>query len=41
MLNTFSDSTAIRRIIGDFAKTNINDGISEFAEWYKSFYRNK
>ncbi len=41
MLNTFSDSTAIRRIIGDFAKTNLNDGISEFAEWYKSFYRNK
>ena len=36
--NTISDSTELRRLIGNTKRTNFRDGIINFVEWYKNYY---
>lgn len=39
VLKTYADVTELKKIIGDFPSTSIENGIKEFVIWYRNYYK--
>ncbi len=36
--DTLADDKIIRNLVGDYAETNLQDGINKFVKWYRDYY---
>ena len=36
---TWASTIEIEKILGEYPKTDIKDGVKKFVKWYKDYYR--